>query len=536
MSPFEAHFERLPKTEFKILSDRFLRNSDRLDKEHLERSALTASQLKKRIDQSRDNLKIVRKGQNSRDVSPLFKQQEDMAKDRARARALKELLEANARWNQTRRDTSANDLRRTVDETSTINPELRKEMLYSWKRGFIEDKPETIFNQRQSSPILIRKDEGRKSGKALMKPLKGRVVTETPSTVKTAAGSIYRKSDVAKVKVAVPDKEKSNNRRSPTGEEPKNKQQRQSKRQANEQDEAEISQSDEELLLEQQSIDPSNAKLKFQDSPSVVTSKDILQGGGLNLAVRRAKPNLAGPFVSKPKAKVGTNPKDAQQSTFQPKNAASAPEVQEPQAEDQACSSNTRDVPNSTSNTHGNTRNKKEISRNTSPETILDTFNSKDLSANDWNRLADQVLERGVQRTAAEILQSKEDVDVEDESMNPPGFSDESEVEDTSVRKSGRAKKGPTRYGNPIKHSVKAIEDQNDLLNLNRAALEAYRIKLANFRPGASNSVETKFDLLEKHLFRRKFGSEALNINRSWNAEWRVPLNFEEEHEEREGK
>ena len=33
MSPFEAHFGRLPKTEFKILSDRFLRNSDRLDKE-----------------------------------------------------------------------------------------------------------------------------------------------------------------------------------------------------------------------------------------------------------------------------------------------------------------------------------------------------------------------------------------------------------------------------------------------------------------------------------------------------------------------
>ena len=211
-------------------------------------------------------------------------------------------------------------------------------------------------------------------------------MTETPSTVKTAAGSIYRKSDIAKVKVAVPDKEKSNNRRSPTGEEPKNKQQRQSKRQANEQDEAEISQSDEELLLEQQSIVPADAKLKFQDSPSVVTSKDILQGGGLNLAVRRAKPYLAGPFATKPKAKVV---KDAQQSTFQNKNAATAAEVPEPQAEDQACSSNTRDIPNSTSNTHCNTRNKKEISRNTSPETILDTFNSKDLSANDWNRLAD---------------------------------------------------------------------------------------------------------------------------------------------------
>ena len=117
-------------------------------------------------------MKIVRKGQNSRDVSPLFKQQADSAKDGARARALKELLEANARWNQTRRDTSANDLRRIVDETSTINPELRKERLYSWERGFIEDKPEDSVSQEKWSPILLRNDEGRRSGKALTKPLK----------------------------------------------------------------------------------------------------------------------------------------------------------------------------------------------------------------------------------------------------------------------------------------------------------------------------------------------------------------------------
>ena len=42
-SPFEAHFGRLPKTEVKILRDSFIKNSDRLDKEHLERSALTAT-------------------------------------------------------------------------------------------------------------------------------------------------------------------------------------------------------------------------------------------------------------------------------------------------------------------------------------------------------------------------------------------------------------------------------------------------------------------------------------------------------------
>ena len=349
MSPFEAHFGRLPKTEFKILSDRFLRNSYRLDKEHLERSVLTASQLKKRIDQSRDSLKIVRKGQNSRDVSPLFKQQVDSAQDRARARALKELLEANARWNQLRRDTSANDLRRTVDETSTINPELRKEMLYSWERGFSKDKPELTTNQRHSSPILIRKNEGRKSGKALTKPLKGRVVAETPSTVKTAVGSIYRKSDIAKVKVAVQDKDNSNNRRSPTGEEPKKKQQKQSKRQSDEQDEAENSGFDEELLLEQRIIDPSEAKRKFQDSPTVVTSKDTIQGGGLNLAVRRAKPDLAGPFSRTPKTKGDTSSKDPQPIISLNKSAATAAEAQEPQAEIQAGSSNPGGVQKSTS-------------------------------------------------------------------------------------------------------------------------------------------------------------------------------------------
>ena len=141
-SPFEAHFGRLPKTEIKILRDSFIENSERLDKEHLERSALTATQLKKRIDQPRDNVKIVKKGQSSREVSPLFKTEVESAKDRARATAVKTLLEVNARWNETRRDTFANDLRRVVAETSTINPELRKELLYSWQYGFIEDRPQ----------------------------------------------------------------------------------------------------------------------------------------------------------------------------------------------------------------------------------------------------------------------------------------------------------------------------------------------------------------------------------------------------------
>ena len=97
VSPFQAHFGRLPKNEFKILRDKFINNFDYLDKQHLERSALTASQLKRRIDQSRENLKIVRKGEISRDTSPLYKQQVHSDRDRQKAKALRELLEANAR-------------------------------------------------------------------------------------------------------------------------------------------------------------------------------------------------------------------------------------------------------------------------------------------------------------------------------------------------------------------------------------------------------------------------------------------------------
>ena len=141
-SPFEAHFGRLPKTEFKIMRDKFVEFSDHLDKQHLERSALTASQLKKRIDQSRDSLKIVKKGQKSRDVSPLFKKENMSAQEKNRARTLRTLLKAKASWNAEQRRYDGHNLQQLVDATSTIDPELRKELLYSWEKGFfVEDKP-----------------------------------------------------------------------------------------------------------------------------------------------------------------------------------------------------------------------------------------------------------------------------------------------------------------------------------------------------------------------------------------------------------
>ena len=287
VSPFQAHFGRLPKSEFKIVRDRFLNNSDYLDKQHLERSALTASQMKRRIDQSRENLKIVRKGQLSRDTSPLHKQQLTSDRDKERAKTLKELLEANARWNYERRDAAKNDIRKLVDETGQLNPDLRKEMIYSWEKGFVEDKVE---NQCKSPPkTILRKDPLRKSGQALTRPLKGKIASEMDSTIKTSAGSIYRKSDIAQSKTVLTQENQRSTSKSPSSE-PTKKFKRISSPELLEEMESE-----DELQGEMEIADAMNPIERFQKSQTIVTSRDTEAGGGLNLAVKRAKPNLAGP-------------------------------------------------------------------------------------------------------------------------------------------------------------------------------------------------------------------------------------------------
>ena len=68
------------------------------------------------------------------------------------------------------------------------------------------------------------------------------------------------------------------------------------------------------------------------------------------------------------------------------------------------------------------------------------------------------------------------------------------------------------------------------------AALEGYRIKLANCRTDVNKLEESKLGLLEKHLFRRKFGSEVLDTSKSWNASWRVPLNFDNDSPKKQEK
>ena len=209
-------------------------------------------------------------------MSPLFKTEVESAKDRARATALKTLLEANARWNETRKETFANDLRRVVDETSTINPELRKELLYYWQYGFIEDKPEEAEFEISGSPNLLRKDENGKSGKALTNPLKGKVQSETPHTMKTATGAVYRKTDMAKAKIATSKQKeknpkKGNTSRNPHGDEPKSK----STKKANDKQPA-----NSDLVEIPDSPEKSTkAATLFQDGDYNITSKDTEVNG-----------------------------------------------------------------------------------------------------------------------------------------------------------------------------------------------------------------------------------------------------------------
>ena len=84
----------------------------------------------------------------------MFKQNVSSARDGVRARALKDHLEANARWNAERRDAAASVFRRIVHETSTINSETRKGLLYSWEKGFIKDKVE--WSTKVRSAVCIQ--------------------------------------------------------------------------------------------------------------------------------------------------------------------------------------------------------------------------------------------------------------------------------------------------------------------------------------------------------------------------------------------
>ena len=153
------------------------------------------------------------------------------------------------------------------------------------------------------------------------------------------------------------------------------------------------------------------------------------------------------------------------------------------------------------------------------------------MAPEEWQSLADQVLTRGLQKTAEEILKSRAENQTETtgEHCSPSGVSDDSIVDEqtgTSVRRSKRAtnNQGPKRLGSPVKHSVKYISTDEEVADLNELALEQYRYSLANVKTDKNRPMESRLQLLERHLFRKKFGYAALDTTHPWKNQWKVPL------------
>ena len=143
-----------------------------------------------------------------------------------------------------------------MDETGLLNPDLRKEMIYSWEEGFIEDKePEQI---KSPPKTILRKDPLRKSGQALTKQLKGKIATETDSTIKTTTGSIYRKLDIAQTRTTLTHEKQRSESKSPSAK-PKKKFQRISSPEV-----LEDIGSDEELQRDMEMADSVNPVDRFQ--------------------------------------------------------------------------------------------------------------------------------------------------------------------------------------------------------------------------------------------------------------------------------
>ena len=61
-------------------------------------------------------------------------------------------------------------------KTTEKNDPLRKQMIYSWERGFNDDKEDK--NSPSPNITIIQKDGLRKSGKALTKPIKGKKILD----------------------------------------------------------------------------------------------------------------------------------------------------------------------------------------------------------------------------------------------------------------------------------------------------------------------------------------------------------------------
>ena len=165
---------------------------------------------------------------------------------------------------------------------------------------------------------------------------------------------------------------------------------------------------DEELRRAVEIADFVNPVDRFQQSHTVITSKDTETGGGLNLAIKRAKPNTAGPSsISGPKTQEEVVLKKCEKK-MKGKKSDDKPEklpnkLQTTIAVDQSNEQSRSTMVTSNKDVHASSTPKtkqkaklKTIDSQTRPEDILDTFQNRNLAPAEWENLADQLLKRGV--------------------------------------------------------------------------------------------------------------------------------------------
>ena len=186
------------------------------------------------------------------------------------------------------------------------------------------------------------------------------------------------------------------------------------------------------------------------------------QGRGLNLAIKRDKPNTGGPsLIAGPKTQEEVALKKTEKK-LRNKNQVDQPETSTKQTAP-AISTPDKDGQSRSTPKMKQKAKLKMIDLTTRPEDFLDTFQNRNLAPADWENLVDQLLKNGVQKVADELRGQSQPADERDEKFEPPpGASDDSSVEEARVRRSSRQTKSkePKRFRDPVKHFITEVSEE----------------------------------------------------------------------------
>ena len=136
----------------------------------------------------------------------------------------------------------------------------------------------------------------------------------------------------------------------------------------------------------------------------------------------------------------------------------------------------------------------------TRPEDILDSFQNRNLAPAE---LVDQLLKRGVHKVADELSQPLNGM----KNSNFLRGHQTQGLEGAQIDKEHGAK---TLWG-PSKHSIKEVSEELTGGAVLKAALQEYRRRLTEFKEQNDRPTESKLGLLERHLFKGKFGYATLD-------------------------